>query len=87
MKLAGDFLSKFKSLTPPDDAVRVQVAKTVKMVAGIPVTKESITISRGVAFVECSSVAKSALRAVRGEVLKELFIEMPKARDTVRDIR
>jgi hypothetical protein len=87
MKLVGDFLSRFKSLTPPDDAVRVLLAKTITSIAGVPLTKDAVSLSRGTAFLECSSVAKSAIRAYRGEILKELYIEMPKAREVVRDIR
>ncbi len=87
MKPAGDFLSKFKSLTPPDDAIRRAVAQAVRSVAGVPIQKDAVTITRGIAFVECSSVAKSAIRAARGDILAELFLELPKARDTVRDIR
>ena len=87
MKLAKDFLSRFQSLTPPDDSVRVALAKTVHTIAGVPVGKKDITLSRGVAFINCSSVAKSALRAVRADILKELYLELPKAREVVRDVR
>ncbi|MDO8523851.1 MAG: hypothetical protein Q7R74_01330 [bacterium] len=87
MKSAGDFLSKFKSLTPPNDAVRKAVAKAVRAIAGVPVGEEAVTIARGVAFVECSSVAKSTIRSARGAILKELFLDLPKSRDIVRDIR
>ena len=87
MKLAGDFLSKFQSLTPPDEAVRSALAKIVYAVAGVPATKKDVSISRGIAFIECSSIAKSALRVHRGEILSELFMELPKARELVRDIR
>jgi hypothetical protein len=87
MKLAKDFLSRFQSLTPPDDAVKNAVAKIVHNISGVPAAKKDITLARGVAFVNCSSVAKSAIRAQRGEILKELYLELPKARETVRDIR
>ena len=87
MKLASDFLSKFQSLTPPDEAVRSAIAKIVHAVAGVPATKKDVTLSRGTAFIECSSIAKSAIRVHRGEILAELFIELPKARDIIRDIR
>lgn len=87
MKLAKDFLAKFQTLTPPDESVKGAVAEIVHRIAGVPATKKDITISRGVAFVNCSSVAKSAIRSVRGEILKELYSELPKARETVRDLR
>ena len=87
MKLAKDFLAKFQSLTPPDESVRSTVADTVRRVAGVPLKKKDVTLSRGIAFIDCSSIAKSAIRSARGEILKELYTELPKARDTVRDIR
>jgi hypothetical protein len=87
MKLAGDFLSKFQNLTPPDEAVRSLLVKTIQAITGIPVSKKNVSLSRGTAFIDCSSVAKSLLRVHRGEVLKELYLELPKARETVRDIR
>ena len=87
MKLASDFLLKFQTLTPPDESVRSAVAETVRRVAGVPATKKDITLSRGIAFISCSSVAKSAIRSARSEILKDLYEELPKARETVRDIR
>ena len=87
MKRAQDFLSRFQNLTPPDDALRSAVAKAVHAAAGVPATKKDVTLANGIAFIDCSSVAKSAIRVSRGEILKELFAELPKARDTIRDIR
>ncbi|GEM_PF-289778 len=87
MKLAKDFLSKFRTLTPPDDALRRLVAEAASAVAGVPVTKKNITISRGIVFVKASSVAKNTLRVHRAEVLEYIFHALPKARDLIRDIR
>lgn len=87
MRLAKDFLSRFKALTPPDDAVRRAVATAVSSVAGVPITKKEVSVAHGVAFIKASSVAKSAVRAHRGEILAELFRELPKARESVRDVR
>lgn len=87
MKHAKDFLSRFQNLTPPNDAIRKAVANAVYSVARIPVKKADVTVTNGVAFVICSSVAKSALRVSRGAILEELFRELPKARELVRDVR
>jgi hypothetical protein len=87
MKSAGDFLSKFKNLTPPDDAVRKAVVVSVRRVAGVTLAQADITLSRGVAFVKCSSVAKSAIRVLLKDIFEDLYTSMPKARETVRDIR
>ncbi|MBV9349912.1 MAG: hypothetical protein JO026_04105 [Patescibacteria group bacterium] len=87
MKRAGDFLSKFQNITPPDEAVRSALARITHEIVGIPLSKKDVTISRGVAFIECSSIAKSALHLNRAAILSELFEELPKARDLVRDLR
>jgi hypothetical protein len=87
MKKAGDFLSRFKNLTPPDAAVREAVAEAVSTVAGVPISKKNVSIAHGVAFVKASSVAKSAMRLRRADILEHLFHELPKARDLVRDVR
>lgn len=87
MKLVSDFLARFQNLTPPDDAVRRAVASAVFFVAKVPIKKEDVSISNSVAFIRCSSIAKSAIQVARGAILDELFQGMPKARNAVRDIR
>ncbi len=87
MKSAKDFLSKFQNLTPPNDAIRKAVAEAVRGIAGVPVERKDVAVSRGVAYITCSSVAKSAIRAVRADLLEELYRTLPKARDSVRDLR
>lgn len=87
MKLVNDFLARFQNLTPPDDALRRAVASAVAFAAKVPVKKEDVSISNNVAFIRCSSIAKSAIQVTRGAILTELFNEMPKARNAVRDIR
>ncbi|OGG43050.1 hypothetical protein A2841_01600 [Candidatus Kaiserbacteria bacterium RIFCSPHIGHO2_01_FULL_48_10] len=87
MKSASDFLSKFNNLTPPDDAVRKAVAESVSRIVGVPLTKGDVSLSRGIAFVKCSSVQKSAIKLARAAVFEDLYARLPKARDTVRDIR
>ena len=87
MKDAGSFLAKFARLTPPNDAVRRAVAESVSAIAGVPIKREDVSVARNVAFIKCSSVAKSAIRAARVEILEDIVRRMPKARDIVRDVR
>ncbi len=87
MKLASDFLSKFKNLTPPDDAVRKAIADSILRIAGVLLTKEQVSLSRGIAFLKCSSIKKSAIRVLRAAVFEDLYARLPKAREVVRDIR
>lgn len=87
MKSVGDFLARFKSLTPPDDAVKKEVASAIEEALHISVSKKSIQIAHGVAFVAGSSVMKSAIAVNRGRILQLLYDALPKSRETVRDIR
>jgi len=87
MKLAKDFLSKFKNLTPPDDALKRAVAHAVDVIAGVPVRKKDVSISHGVAYVNSSSIARSVIRTHRVEILEQIFGDLPNARDQIRDIR
>ena len=87
MKPAGDFLSKFSSMTPPDGALKKALVASVAAVAGVELNTKDISVSRGVAFLQCSSVAKNAIRIVRGKIFENLYERLPKARQLVRDIR
>lgn len=87
MRSAGDFLSKFQKLTPPDDALRRAVASAVTKVLGKEVSKGQVKIQNGVAFIDVSSIAKNKIRLERRAILDLLFEKIPKAADKVRDIR
>ncbi len=87
MQKAGSFLQKFKSLTPPDDAVRASLSKIISRVLDAPVSKAQIKISNNTAFVSGSSVLKNRIRMSRREILETLFEEHPKLKEQVRDVR
>ena len=87
MKSAGDFLAKFKSLTPPDDALRSAIARAVSVVCSTTLAKGAIKIQNNIAFIACSSVLKNKIRIDRRAILDDVYERVPKARDMVRDIR
>jgi hypothetical protein len=87
MKSVGDFLSRFKSLTPPDDAIKKEVAAAIEEALHVSVSKKSIQIAHGVAFVAGSSIMKSALAVNRGKILQSLYDALPKSCESVRDVR
>lgn len=87
MKKVNTFLTKFDKLTPPDDALRKAVASAVQGVTGAPVTKSHVKIQNSVAFIQVSSIAKNKIRLHRREILDLIYESIPKAVDTIRDIR
>lgn len=87
MKHAASFLDRFQNLTPPNDAVRKAVAEAIRNIAGVPITREQVKVVRDVAFITCSSIARSAIRRSRAHILEELAKQLPKANELVRDIR
>jgi hypothetical protein len=87
MKQAGSFLARFNNLTPPDDAVRRAVADAIKNIAGVPVTRSQVKVTRGIAYVTCSSVAKNTIRRFKVEIFAEVSKLIPKARQHLHDIR
>lgn len=87
MKSAGNFLSKFEKLTPPNDAVRRAVAVAVGKVVGKQITKTQVKIQNQVAFVDVSSIVKNKIRLERKEILELVYESIPKGKDLVRDIR
>ncbi len=87
MKLAKDFLERFKNLTPPDDALKKAVINALYTATKISVKPKDVSISNGIAFIRCSSIAKSTIRLGRAKVLEEVFQTLPKARTLIRDVR
>lgn len=87
MKLVGDFLARFERLTPPHDALKRAVANAVHDVVRAPVSPEHVSIQNGVAFVKVSSIVRNKIHLERGRILEHVFSEIPKARDTLRDVR
>jgi len=87
MKLARDFLSRFQNLTPPNDSVRKAVSSALGETLNLHVPPGSVSIQNGVAHVKVSSVAKSTIRLNRGKILDAVFERVPKARESLRDIR
>lgn len=87
MKLVGDFLKRFQSLEPPHDSVKGVVAEVVSRVTGNTISKKSVRVQHGTAFVSGSSIFKNVIRTKRGEILEQLYETLPRARESIRDVR
>jgi hypothetical protein len=87
MKPVKDLLSRFKKLTPPDQAVRRAVAEAISEIARVPVTLKEISIKNSVAFVKCSSIARNVIYSKRPMILAALMRNLPRAERLIRDVR
>lgn len=87
MKNIASFFDRFKELAPPNDSVKSAVVDAVYEVVGARLDKKSISIFRGVAHVRAPSVLKNTIALNRGKVLERIYSDVPKARDTLRDVR
>lgn len=87
MKLVGDFLSRFKNLTPPNDSIKNALVESLAEILGVSVSKNAIRLAQNTAFVSTSSVIKNTIQINRGRVLERLYEKAPKAKETIRDIR
>lgn len=87
MRKAGDFLSRFQKLTPPNDAIRRTVAYALHSVIGAKISTTVISVRNGVAYVEVPSILKSKIRISRKDILDLLYEKLPQAKSSVRDIR
>lgn len=87
MKLVGDFLSRFQNLTPPNDAIKRAIQESLRETVGVEIPRENISIQHGVVFLKASSIVKNTIRINRGKILETIFLSLPKARESIRDIR
>ena len=87
MKRLDGFLAKFQKLTPPDDSVKVELARAIEAATSAKIDKAAIRIAHGVAFIHGSSIMKNAIALRRGEILKLIHEALPKSRTIVRDVR
>ena len=46
MRLVGDFLKKFNTLTPPNDSVKKELVQVLKRVAGVSVTLKQVAVKK-----------------------------------------
>ena len=68
----SSYLSKFKSLAPPDDFLRTYIAELITEELGIHFHKESVEISRGIIYIKEAPIIKNEIFLRRGLLLKKI---------------
>lgn len=83
----GNFLEKFKNITPPDKYVKEVFITVVKSVVGIEIEKEDLDVRNGVIFISADPIVKNEIFLKKSEIMKNLIKELKQYKKTIRDIR
>lgn len=67
----GDFLTKFKHLTPPDEVVREVFSKTIFKILNINIKKEDISLKNNILYIKTNSFVKNEIFLHKKNILKE----------------
>ena len=85
MNSIKNLLSKYKVITPPDDAVRSCVVKILKDEINLDINKSEIRVSVGTVFVNADPAYKSEILRLKIRILELLKAEFgPKAPKDIR---
>jgi len=82
----GDYLSKFKNITPPDKFVKDELVAVVKDVVGVEIEKDDIDVRNGTVFLSVDPIIKNEIFLRKKEVLESLRENLKSYKKTVRDI-
>lgn len=83
----GNFLEKFRNITPPDKFVKDVLIDVVKETANIDIEKENLDVRNGVIFISIDSIIKNEIFLKKAEIMKNLTEKLKKYKKTIRDIR
>jgi hypothetical protein len=72
MELLGQYLSKYKDLTPPDASAKKALVALIHDVCGIHITEKAITIRYGGANIRCHPTERSEIARCAPRILHEL---------------
>lgn len=82
----GDFLEKFKNITPPDKFVKEELISAVKDVVGIAIEKDNIDVRNGTIFISVDPIIKNEIFLKKSEVMENLKEKLKIYKKTIRDI-
>lgn len=83
----GNFLEKFRNITPPDKFVKDVLIDVVKETANIDIEKENLDVRNGVIFISIDSIIKNEIFLKKAEIMKNLTEKLKEYKKTIRDIR
>lgn len=83
----GNFLEKFKNITPPDKFVKDVLIGVVKDTVNIDIEKDNIDVRNGTIFITVDPIIKSEIFFKKSEIIKSLTEKLKKYKKTIREIR
>lgn len=83
----GNFLEKFKSITPPDKFVKDGLVSVVKETTNIEIEKENIDVRNGTIFITADPIIKNEIFLKKGEIMQSLTEKLKEYKKTIKDIR
>jgi hypothetical protein len=83
----GDYLSKFKNITPPDKFVKDELVLVVKEIVGVEIEKGDIDVRNGTIFLSVDPIVKNEIFLRKAEVMENLKEKLKIYKKTIRDLR
>lgn len=73
------YLERLRNITPPDEAVRSSAQKIIAEVAGLKLSKESISLRRGVLYIQAGPVVKSEIFLKKQKIIRRFSESLGKS--------
>ena len=83
----GNFLEKFKNITPPDKFVKEVLIDVVKDVVSVEIEKDNIDVRNGTIFISVDPIIKNEIFLKKSEVMENLKEKLKIYKKTIKDIR
>lgn len=83
----GNFLERFKNITPPDKFVKDVFIYVVKDAVNIEIEKDDLDVRNGTIFISIDPIIKSEIFLKKNEIMKNLTKKLKEYKKTIRDIR
>lgn len=83
----GEYLTKFKKLTPPNAFVKEKCIAVLKEELNIELSGDEIDIQGGVVYIKANQIIKSEILLNKNEILQKLNLQLEKYTKVVQDIR
>ncbi|MEK7589931.1 MAG: hypothetical protein AAB475_01620 [Patescibacteria group bacterium] len=82
----GNYLVKFKNITPPDKFVKEIFIDVVKETTNIKIEKDSINVRKGTIFLSVDPIVKNEIFLKKTEVMESLKKKLKVHKKTIKSL-